>query len=271
MFRAVGRFLTLALERAASVRKLAQHACELEKSNVQLRSANEELEAFTYGVSHDLRTPLRHIKGFNQMLRSSLGGEPGEKATRFLGVIDDAVLRMNTLIDAMMDLSITSRLPLRKGVVSLEGLLAQARSQAELEGAYSRVRWTVGPLPTVTGDHDALRLVLVNLLSNALKFSHGQEQPHIEVWAEERMQEWAISVRDNGVGFNPLYQDRLFRMFQSLHRAEEFAGTSVGLTSVRRTVTRHGGAVFAQGVPGEGATFGFTLPKYGDIAGVPPG
>ncbi len=171
----------------------------------------------------------------------------------------------------MMDLSITSRLPLRKGVVSLEGLLAQARSQAELEGAYSRVRWTVGPLPTVTGDHDALRLVLVNLLSNALKFSHGQEQPHIEVWAEERMQEWAISVRDNGVGFNPLYQDRLFRMFQSLHRAGEFAGTGVGLTSVRRTVTRHGGAVFAQGVPGEGATFGFTLPKYGDIAGVPPG
>ncbi len=98
VFRAVGRSLTLALERAASVRKLAQHACELEKSNVQLRSANEELEAFTYGVSHDLRTPLRHIKGFNQMLRSSLGGEPGEKATRFLGVIDDAVLRMNTLI-----------------------------------------------------------------------------------------------------------------------------------------------------------------------------
>ena len=122
-------------------------------------------------------------------LRSSLGNEPGEKAARFLGVIDEAAGRMNTLIDAMMDLSVTSRMPLRKGLVQLDSVLAQARDQAELEGAYSGVRWTVGPLPTVTGDHDALRLVLTNLLSNALKFSQGQKQPHIEVWAEKRPQE----------------------------------------------------------------------------------
>lgn len=189
VFRAVGRSLTLALERAQSVKQLAQHARDLEESTVKLKNANEELEAFSYSVSHDLRTPLRHIKGFSQLLRGSLGDAPGEKVTRYLGVIDDAVGRMNTLIDGMMDLSITSRLPLRKGLVSLDGLLTQARIQAELEGAYSQVRWTVGPLPTVTGDPDALRLVLIHLLSNALKFSHGQKQPHVEVWAKERLQE----------------------------------------------------------------------------------
>jgi signal transduction histidine kinase len=271
VFRAVGRSLTLALERASSVQKLAQHARHLEESNVLLNSANEELEAFTYGVSHDLRTPLRHITGFAQMLRSALGTEPGEQATRLLGVIEQSASRMNTLIDAMMDLSVASRMPLRKGWVHLDSLLPQARDQAELEGAYTHVRWTVGRLPTVIGDHDSLKLVLINLLSNALKFSRKRRPAHIKVWAEERPQEWAIFIRDDGVGFDPLSQDRLFKMFRRLHKDGEFEGGGVGLTSVRRTITRHGGTVFAQGIPGVGATFGFTLPRGLEAVPVPAG
>lgn len=257
----VGRSLSLALDRAEQVTELARERERLAGQSAALASVNEELEAFAYSVSHDLRTPVRHIQGFNVLLRKSFGAGLDAKATRYLEVVDEAAVRMNTLIDAMLDLSRMSRQPLRVGRVDLGALVASVRGDVELDMLARKVTWHVQPLPLVTGDHDLLRQVVLNLLSNALKYTRGREEAVIEVWAEARPDAWAVFVRDNGVGFDPRYQDKLFGVFQRLHRADEFEGTGVGLTTVRRIITRHEGQVSAYGVPGEGATFGFTLPR----------
>ncbi|UQN09351.1 ATP-binding protein [Deinococcus sp. QL22] len=261
LFTAVGRSLGLAIERAESVALLASHAAKVESSNAQLEAANEELEAFAYSVSHDLRAPVRHIKSFNVLLRQTLGEELDAKAARYLGIVDTAAGRMNVLIDALLDLSRTSRQPLRIGPVDLEQLIATARADLEPETAQRPVRWMIRPLPSVMADQATLRQVMINLLSNALKYSRTRSEPQIEIWAEERGQEWAIFVRDNGVGFDPRYADKLFGAFQRLHRQEEFEGTGVGLANVRRIVTRHGGTVSAHSQVDQGATFEITLPR----------
>ncbi|WP_189071025.1 sensor histidine kinase [Deinococcus radiotolerans] len=257
----VGRSLSLALDRAEQVQDLARERERLARQAEALASANEELEAFTYSVSHDLRTPVRHIRSFSDLLRKSIGTDLNAKASRYLQVVDESATRMNTLIDAMLDLSRTSRQPLRAGVVDLGALVASVRSEVEVDALDRAMTWHVHSLPLVTGDHDLLRQVMLNLLSNALKYTRGREEAIVEVSAEERPDEWVISVRDNGAGFDARYQDKLFGVFQRLHRADEFEGTGVGLANVRRIISRHGGRVSAQGAPGQGATFGFTLPK----------
>lgn len=253
--------LKLALERAQGVAELAARSQALERSNEQLEAVNGELEAFAYSVSHDLRMPVRHIKSFNELLRQALGTPLDAKATRYLGIVDEAAGRMNAMIDAMLELSRTSRQPLRMGPVDLETLVAATRSEVEVDAQGRQVVWKVQPLPLVTGDQSTLRQVMVNLLSNALKYSRDKDQALIEVWAEERLGEWAVFVRDNGAGFDPRYQDRLFGVFQRLHRHEDFEGIGVGLVNVRRIIARHGGTVFAHSAAGQGATFGFTLPR----------
>ena len=257
----VGRSLSLALDRAEQIEDLARERERLARQAEALAAANEELEAFTYSVSHDLRTPVRHIRGFNDLLRQSFGAGLDARASRYLNVVDEAAARMNTLIDAMLDLSRTARQPLRAGVVDLGALVASVRGEVELDALDRQVTWRVSPLPLVTGDPDLLRQVLLNLLSNALKYTRDRAETVIEVGAEERPDEWSIFVRDNGVGFDPRYQDKLFGVFQRLHRADEFEGTGVGLATVRRIISRHGGQVSAQGEPGVGATFRFTLPR----------
>ncbi|MDO4264366.1 MAG: GAF domain-containing protein [Deinococcus sp.] len=241
--------LRLALERAEQTQRLQEQ--------------NDELEAFSYSVSHDLRTPVRHIMGFNRLLRGALGADLDPKSERYLTVIDDATARMNTLIDAMLDLSRTARATLKMGPVDLGSLISEVRSELEAEEEGRRVVWEVAPLPQVTGDHATLHQAAVNLLSNALKYTRTREEARIRIWAEERPHEWALFVDDNGVGFDPHYSERLFGVFQRLHRADEFEGTGVGLANVRRIVARHGGTVSAQSRLGEGATFSFTLPKLG--------
>ncbi len=254
----VARSLGLALERAESLRQLAH-------SNAELRAANEELEAFAYSVSHDLRAPVRHIKGFGTLLRSRLGPDLDLKAGHYLNVIDESAERMNTLIDALLGLSRTARQPLHPAVVDLEALVVSVQAELASEmvtGEPERdIEWRIRGLPPVHGDRDLLRQVMVNLLSNALKYTRPRAQAVIEVWAEEHPGGWTVSVRDNGVGFDPRYGTRLFGVFQRLHHHNEFEGTGVGLANVRRIVARHGGAVTAQGEPGAGATFSFTLPR----------
>ncbi|MFC4427105.1 GAF domain-containing protein [Deinococcus navajonensis] len=259
----VRRSLELALDRADQMLELAQERSALKTRTDELADANEELEAFSYSVSHDLRTPVRHVLNFNQLLRRQLGEGLDTKSTRYLTVVDEAAGRMNTLIDAMLNLSRTSRLPLRLGPVDLGALVEAVRAELEADVLDRRVEWRIHPLPRIDGDEDTLRQVVTNLLDNALKYTRTREVAQIEVSADERSHEWVVSVRDNGVGFDPRYANKLFGVFQRLHRTEDFEGTGVGLANVRRIVARHNGKVWASGTPGAGATFSFTLPKPG--------
>ncbi|GGO25015.1 signal transduction histidine kinase [Deinococcus humi] len=210
VFRAVGRSLNLALERAEGVRQLA-------RSNAELQVAVGELQAFAYSVSHDLRTLVRRIKGFNALLRNRLTDTSDLKTEHYLSVIDDAATRMNILIDAMLDLSRTTRQPLRLEEVDLAALVTSAQLELTSEDEEQNVEWRVQALPIVNGDRHLLRQVMVNLLGNALKYSRLRPHPIVEIWTEERPDEWVILVRDNGVGFDPRYASRLFGVFQRLH------------------------------------------------------
>ncbi|UQN09345.1 ATP-binding protein [Deinococcus sp. QL22] len=255
------RSLTLALERAEHTRQLTVQRDTLDARTLALSDANEELEAFAYSVSHDLRTPVRHIAGFSTLLRTSLQDQLTDRSARYLSVIDQAAQRMNSLIDAMLDLSRTSQQPLSLRLVDLDQLVMEIQTELELDLSARAITWQVGPLPRVMGDQELLRQVMVNLLSNALKYSRQQSETVIDVWAEDQPETWTVFVRDNGVGFDPRYADKLFGIFQRLHRQEDFEGTGVGLANIRRIIARHGGTVFARGTVGGGATFGFALPK----------
>ncbi|UQN09827.1 ATP-binding protein [Deinococcus sp. QL22] len=246
--------LTSALERAEGV---AQVLAERQK----LQATNDELEAFTYSVSHDLRTPVRHINGFSSLLRKSLSERLDPASARSLKIIEDSAQRMNALIDAMLDLSRTARQPLQMRLVDLGALVTGLQAELAYEERGRQVEWQVRALPIVMGDPQLLRQVMLNLLSNALKYSRHAAQARIEVWAEEHTHKWMIHVHDNGTGFDNRYKDKLFGVFQRLHRQEEFEGTGVGLATVRRIVLRHGGQVAAEGQVSQGATFCFTLPK----------
>ncbi|GGM21488.1 ATP-binding protein [Deinococcus aerophilus] len=242
-------------------RQVRERTAELQNQRDVLQAFNEELEAFAYSVSHDLRTPVRHIISFGDLLRRSLAGPLGQKTERYLGIIQDAAHQLDRLIDGMLDLSSTSRQPLRTGPVDLDHLLDAVRHELTHNQPPRPVVWHLGSLPTVPGDADLLRQVVRALLDNALKFTRMREPAVIEVWAEDRGASWVISVRDNGVGFDPHYSEKLFAIFQRLHHREDFEGAGVGLPNARRIVARHGGTMFAEGQPGAGATFHFTLPK----------
>ena len=234
---------------------------QLQRSNAELSAANEELEAFAYSASHDLRTPVRHVQSFSELARKALSGAPNEGAERYLGHVEQAAQRMSLLIDALLSLSRSSRQDLTPAPVDLELLLRRARKDMQGELVGREVQWRTRALPVVVGDQALLQQVMNNLLANAVKFSRTREQALIEVWCEEDAAAWTVYVRDNGAGFDPKYRERLFGVFQRLHTEREFEGTGVGLATVRRIVLRHGGNVSASSVPGEGATFGFTLPK----------
>jgi signal transduction histidine kinase len=261
MMRALGRSLTLALERSEQTRHLTRQRDLLDARTQLLVAANEEMEAFAYSVSHDLRTPVRHIQGFSTLLGKSLDGRLDTRSERYLQVVRQAADRMNTLIDAMLDLARSSTAPLRLGPVDLDALMEVVRMDLEPETLSRQVTWRIAPLPPVTGDRETLRQVLTNLVSNALKYTQHQPDTDIEIWAEDQGLHWSVWVRDNGVGFDPTYQHRLFGVFQRLHSEKEFEGTGVGLATVKRIILKHEGQVFAISQPGQGATFGFTLPK----------
>ena len=252
----------------AQARAAEQQLTELNQSlearvqdrTLELQEANRELEAFSYSVSHDLRTPLRHVVGFADLLRKESGGQLGDKSERYLGIISDAARRMSGLIDDLLNFSRMGRQPLRLQEVALGALFEEARAELEPETEGREVLWRVGPLPTVRGDPGLLKLVILNLLTNALKYSRKNVSSVIELGSKVEGGEAQVWVRDNGVGFDSRFGERLFGVFQRLHRAEEFEGTGIGLANVRRIVTRHGGRVWAESELGQGATFSFSLP-----------
>lgn len=225
-----------------------------------LEVANKDLESFSYSVSHDLREPLRAVEGFCEMFRAEFAAGVPEAGQRILERIWAGARRMNRLIDDLLQLSRCSREPLDCVRVPLRELALQVAARLEQGIAPRRVMVEVGALPDCYGAPALIEQLLVNLLSNALKFTAGRESARVEVGALRQGAETVYYVRDNGVGFDMRYAERLFGVFQRLHSQEAFEGTGIGLSIVQRVVTRHGGRVWADSRPGEGATFYFTLP-----------
>lgn len=237
----------------------------VQRRTLELQEANRELEAFSYSVSHDLRTPLRHVVSFGEMLKKDSAEALSPKSARYLSVMTEAAGRMNTLIDSLLEFSRMGRTPLRSVPIDLGPLVARAWQNLEPDRQGRQIEYAQHELPSVQGDANLLDLVFQNLLSNAIKYTRKEPQTRIEVGASREHagmsgETVTVFVRDNGAGFDPRYTDKLFGVFQRLHRAEEFEGTGIGLANVRRIVMRHGGSIRAESVLGEGATFYVTLP-----------
>jgi signal transduction histidine kinase len=238
-------------------------AAELERTNRSLEAVNGELEAFSYSVSHDLRAPLRHVLGFAQLLEEHARDAVDERGRKYLQTITSSADHMARLIDDLLAFSRLGRGELAKTRVDLNALVREVRAQVmEHEAATGRVvHWQIEDLIEVNADPALLRQVFVNLMSNALKYSAPRDRTQIEVRTETGSDgAVVVAVRDNGVGFDMAYKDRLFGVFQRLHPADEFAGTGIGLANVKRIIHRHGGGVWAESEPGQGATFYFSLP-----------
>lgn len=228
----------------------------------QVTEVNRELEAFSYSVSHDLRAPLRHIAGFADKLKTQLGDERDARLAHYCSVISDSARRMSTLIEDLLAYSRLGRHAMRLQQVDLQSLVEEVRSTLMSAVEDRHVQWRIAPLPVVVADASMLRLVWQNLLDNALKYTTGKDPALIEIGFRDNGDAREFWVRDDGVGFDMKYVDKLFGVFQRLHKASEFEGTGIGLASVRRIVARHEGRTWAEGELGQGATIHFTLPRH---------
>ncbi|MBI5695619.1 MAG: GAF domain-containing protein [Nitrospirae bacterium] len=235
----------------------------VEARTAELTAANKELEAFSYSVSHDLRAPLRHIQGFVELLAKNSGPAMDEKGGRYLSTISVSATRMGELIDDLLAFSRMGRAEMRMTAVDLGRMAENVVHEMRADAEGRDVRWVIGEMTPVYGDPSMLRQVMVNLLSNALKFTATRAHPVIEFGClPGDGKETTFFVRDNGVGFDMQYVGKLFGVFQRLHKPEEFAGTGIGLANVRRIISRHGGRTWAEGALGEGAVIYFTLPAH---------
>lgn len=232
----------------------------VEQRTAHIREISEELETFVYSVTHDLLTPLRHIRAFADQLVQGREPENDEQA-RYARHVRHSVDRMEHLLGGLVSFFRISRQRVKFVPVDLNRVIKEVVKdlRGDLEGR--EVTLTADRLPTVTGDSGTLQVVFLNLLGNALKFTRDRDPARIHVGAHETDREYVVSVEDNGVGFNMRQKGRLFGLFQRLHSERDFGGTGVGLAQVRRVVLRHGGRVWAEGKPGQGATFWFSLPK----------
>ena len=247
---------------------------QLEGKVEQVSDVNRELEAFSYSVSHDLRAPLRHIAGFADKLGRHIGDQADDKSSHYLEVISGSARRMSALIDDLLVYSRLGRSALRLQMVDVQSMVNDIRSMldsnAHTENPEHRIHWDIGHLPVVIADENMLRQVWLNVLGNAVKYSANVEPARVSV--DYEMQDdgsHLFHITDNGAGFDMQYANKLFGVFQRLHAPSEFTGTGIGLASVRRVLSRHGGRIWAESEPGKGASFHFTLPATGDIANQP--
>ncbi|NOU15991.1 MAG: PAS domain S-box protein [Bacteroidales bacterium] len=227
----------------------------------QLETANKELEAFSYSVSHDLRAPLRHISGFVDILAKNVKDRLPEKDLHYLDVINNSARMMGTLIDDLLSFSRTGRAEIRKSKINMNQLVDEAKSQIKPATAGRKIKWEISPLAEVSGDYNLMRLVWVNLIDNAVKYTKTREKAIISINCTEEKEEFIFRICDNGVGLDMNYAQKLFGVFQRLHTSVEFEGTGIGLANVRRIILRHGGRIWAEAELDKGASFYFTLPK----------
>ena len=240
-------------------------------ANRQLTIANQELEAFSYTVSHDLRAPLRHVHGYVELLMEEAGDQLSEPARHYLKTISDASREMSTLIDDLLAFSRMGRAELSETRVDLDKLVQATLPDLKRAAPGRNILWKIPPLPAVQGDPAMLSQVLANLLGNAVKYTRPRDPAQIELGcAGQEDGRSILFVRDNGVGFDPQYTSKLFGVFQRLHRSDEFEGTGIGLAIVRRIIGRHGGRTWAEGQVNAGATFYFTLKPAAPREGTRP-
>ena len=245
----------------ANAEKLKENERQIRAQRDALETANAELEAFSYSVSHDLRAPLRHVDGFSRILLEDHAPQLGPEAKRLLGRICDGTRRMGVLIDELLNLGRIGRKPLEVQIAGLGALVEQARSELGAEVSGREIEWRIGALPFAECDSGLMRQVFTNLLSNAVKYTRPRPHAVIEVGEGVTQGRRAIFVRDNGVGFSMKYADKLFGVFQRLHRQEDFEGTGVGLAAAARIIQRHGGRIWAEAELDRGACFYFILPS----------
>lgn len=235
---------------------------ELERHADELEIANKELESFAYSVSHDLRAPLRHVVGYGELLQKQAFSSLDDKSRRYMKTILESAKRMGNLIDDLLAFSRIGRAETKKTKVDLTQLANEVVAELGQETKGRDIVWKIGVLPNCRGDRSMLKLVLVNLISNAVKFTRLRSPAEVEIGCTDRPNGTEVFVRDNGAGFDMRYVHKLFGVFQRLHSTEEFEGTGIGLATVQRIIHRHGGQVRAEGALDHGATFYFSVSEH---------
>ena len=261
-FSVIARDMT---KRKEAEEKTSRMYAELEHRvrdlTAELQTAHDEMESYSYSISHDLRAPLIHIAGFVEILEEDAGPRLDEKCRHYLDTVAESARKMGRMIDGLLSLSRLSRAEMHKVRVDLSELVKGVVSDLRLESKDRQVEWEVGGLPQVWGDPAMVRQAIFNLAANALKFTRTRPVAKIEIGGKTEGGERIVFVRDNGVGFDPKYSGKLFGVFQRLHGAADFEGTGIGLANVRRIIQRHGGRAWAEGKPGAGATFYISFPS----------
>jgi two-component system sensor histidine kinase/response regulator len=233
---------------------------DLLQKNEELQLINNELESFSYSISHDLRAPLRAMSGYSGMLEEDYGNVLDEEGRNMLRMINKNALRMGNLVDDLLAFSRLGRKEILKVRINTDEMVASILNDLAHTASHP-AKIKVGSLAPMFGDNNLLQQVWINLISNAIKYSAKKENPEVEIGCSESGEEIIYHVKDNGVGFDLKYKDKLFGVFQRLHSASEFEGTGIGLAIVKKIITKHQGRVWADAIMNEGATFFFSLPK----------